>query len=82
MKKIIALFLILSFLSCKKDEPTCEWWVVDEWCEPILSNSGVYCLSYYDIDYKDCDGGHYEGQVVMYHSDSNVKNYRRFNHKK
>jgi hypothetical protein len=82
MKKILPLLLsCILFVACKKDKTQCYYYDVEEWCVP--KGTGIYgCQTHtYQSNFKECNS-YAQGEVVMYHEDANVKQYRKFSNKK
>lgn len=79
MKKLKLFLLFLIILSCNRNDDHCEKWKVEEWCEP--KNSSTYCGGHTTNDLTFCNDDLNNvsvGVVIMWHEDSNAKNYRKF----
>lgn len=80
MKKLLFIFLIITFIfSCKDDNEKCEKWKVEQWCEPKVPS--VYCGSHTTNDLTFCNddlNGATVGNTVMWKENSDAKYYRKF----
>ena len=83
MKKEIIIVLLVSvfLISCSKSEDNSKsTWKVEEWCTPKVSGV-VGCQTHVQTQkefYNKDIVGVQVGSIVMYHEDSNVKEYRKF----
>lgn len=82
MKKLILILIIpILFLNCSDDTDNSRSnWSVSEWCVPKVAGvAGCQTPYTSNKDFFNRDiKGVTAGTVVMYHEDTNVKEYRRF----
>lgn len=78
VKIVWILLLVFTLAACKKEQPECNRWSVDQYCDPKPNLPMPVVCTYVTTEYISCEK-HNPGDIEMYREDAYVKYYRKYN---